>query len=179
MGSDRLPVGTIFDGSANNYFALAIRYSFGLMGEAVYADITGVQLEIGTTATSFRRNANSLQGELAACQRYYWRENIGGTYSILGTGIVGNSSTNAVVGVTFPVAMRVPPTSAEWTNLHLGDMQAFAHAVTSLNVGSTGASTTRTSLGIACSGGGMTAYRATLLHCEGGSPSYFALSAEL
>jgi hypothetical protein len=36
-------------------------------------DIWGVQVETGNVATAFQTATGTLQGELAACQRYYWR----------------------------------------------------------------------------------------------------------
>jgi hypothetical protein len=75
-------------------------------------DIWGVQLEPGSTATTFRRNANSLQGELAACQRYYYREVPIAAGSRLGVGYVINA-TGASALTSFPVQMRVAPTALE------------------------------------------------------------------
>jgi hypothetical protein len=72
-------------------------------------DIWGVQLEAGSVATPFRRNANSIQGELAACQRYYWRTQSTGTFTWFANGHV-DSATAGSCGMNYPVPMRATPT---------------------------------------------------------------------
>ena len=78
----------------------------GTAGTNDYFEITGVQLELGSTATTFSRAGGTLQGELAACQRYY--QTINTTSDILGIGSA-YSSTNAYIFRPFPVTMRATP----------------------------------------------------------------------
>jgi hypothetical protein len=77
-------------------------------------DIWGVQVETGTVATPFRLNANSLQGELAACQRYYYRITADVLNSRFGNGHNLITTVGSIL-TFFPVTMRIPPTALEQT----------------------------------------------------------------
>ena len=89
-----------------------IQFSFthnGSSGNNLGGLWTGLQVEVGTTATSFRRNQNSTQSELATCQRYYQVYGGEPTNIVIGQGCV-TTSTNTVINIPLLVEMRSAPT---------------------------------------------------------------------
>ena len=82
------------------------------MASGVSVWLTGVQLELGSTATTFSRAGGSIGGELAACQRYYYRfvgsQTSGSTIANICNASM--QSASAASGIfEYPVQMRVAP----------------------------------------------------------------------
>ena len=105
----------------------------GTAGAADYYEITGVQVEVGSVATQFTRAGGTIQGELAACQRYYQRRTSTNSYAIYATSYV-TSSTNVVAYAQLPVTMRVVPTSVDFSTLAQESPGAFLGAITAVTV---------------------------------------------
>ena len=72
--------------------------------------ITGVQLEVGDTATSFEHR--SVNEELIMCYRYYYRLN-GDNNKTYMIGMSDNDNVNIYGFLHFPVPMRTAPTAIE------------------------------------------------------------------
>jgi hypothetical protein len=100
--------GTATLSSSATQIAIQLAYlPVGTAGANDYFEVTGVQLQTGSTASSFRRNAPSIQAELAACQRYYQLN----TSWYQPTGATAFSNGARTLVVNFPVPMRATPTS--------------------------------------------------------------------
>jgi len=108
-----LGTGTTFSGTAGawvgaNYLSATGATSVLATNGATFY-ITGVQLEKGSTATSF--DMRPYGTELALCQRYYYRIKSTGD-NCFGSGWAG-SGTQGIVMIPYPVTMRTKPTALE------------------------------------------------------------------
>jgi hypothetical protein len=84
----------------------------------------GAQLEIGSVATNFTRTGGTIQGELSACQRYYYR--FGGLNAYQGFGLgYAKGTTTVQFPLVNPVTMRISPTSIDYSTLTAFDGTSF------------------------------------------------------
>jgi hypothetical protein len=89
----------------------------GTAGANDWYEITGIQLEVGSVATTFKRSngaGGTIQGELAACQRYYIRYNGAIQYAVLSPTGIAKSTTAGQIPFSAPVPMRVKPSSLDY-----------------------------------------------------------------
>ena len=166
------------DGTANSLY-IVLQPLSNQTSSGAYYEVAQAQLEIGSVATAFSRAGGTLQGELAACQRYYWRNTSNAAYAPLSLVTGASSTTVAYVPFFFPVDMRVAPTAIEYptsfTGLSLGD-GTNRTAVTGLSLDSPSTRSTNLNATVAS---GLTQYRPTFLQCNNASTAYIAFSAEL
>jgi hypothetical protein len=98
-------------------------------------DFWGAQAENGSTATAFQTATGTIQGELSACTRYYWRlsaadATVTNRFFAMGQ---ANGTGQALITISNPVKMRGVPTASAGPN---------SNSFNLLNAGSAGIATT-------------------------------------
>jgi hypothetical protein len=141
-------------------------------------EIWGVQAEIGSVATAFQTATGTIQGELAACQRYYYRiSSEGKNYIPINTAGYFESTTKYIARHQHPVAMRTNPTTLDYANLSVIDTSGTFYAASSVAIDTN----TNNSLTMICnftvSGATATRFGSVLVNNNTGA--YFGVGAEL
>jgi hypothetical protein len=141
-----------------------------------YWQITGAQWEIGNTATEWQLMTGTIQGELAACQRYYYRTSDTAVFANYGMGYA-DQTTSLYASVKLPVSMRVKPTSVDYSTLCAHIYNVTAASLSAVTLESTGVSRDwGTVLGTTS---GLTQFRPYGLNNNNSSSGYIGFSAEL
>jgi hypothetical protein len=146
----------------------------GTNGATFY--ITGVQLEKGSTATSF--DYRPYGTELALCQRYFWRNKSGGSGASVGVGYMATATIFRGYA-QFPVSMRAAPTFTIVTD---GGTLVINTGVGNLAITTTGGTLNTDSGCISLdTGSSGTAGQGAVIFSNGGSANaaYLQFSSEL
>ena len=138
-------------------------------------DVWGVQVEAGSVATAFQTATGTIQGELAACQRYYFRSISTATNALLSSYGINNSTTLAFIPVQLPTSMRTKPASVDYANIELSDfIGEFAISALVIDAGST------PNIGLVqVTSTGLTQFRPNAIRNDANAAGYIAFSAEL
>jgi hypothetical protein len=147
----------------------------GTAGANDWFEITGVQIDVGNVALPFRTNGATIQGELAACQRYYWRQTASGANNCFINAGKTSSTTAVNMFLALPVTMRITPTVLDYSGGAIDDTGG-AYGFSALVIGAGGSGTNTVQLNATVTGA--TSGRYATLRANGGS-DYLGLGAEL
>lgn len=144
-----------------------------------YWEMAEAQLET-ESLTAFRRNAPSIQGELAACQRYYYRVVGGAAFSAMPVINTGSTNASTILGaIVLPVQMRAFPHTLEAFGLRAVNLKDdWTTAVTNVTLSSGWASLQSPGVTFT-TGGGMTPNEFFRIGANNNGGAYIGLSAEL
>jgi hypothetical protein len=177
------PTSTTFVSFANTYAipstAKTVRVALqptGTVANAVALYYGNIQLEVGSSASTFSRAGATIQGELAACQRYYFRNTQTANNQHLTPFGTAVSSTAAAIDVFFPVSMRTNPTAIESANLAVTDGANARTNVTSVTFNASSNLVANCEYNVAS---GLTQYRPYSLFNQTSTTAYVGFSAEL
>ena len=148
----------------------------GTAGANEWYQIEGVQVEYGSYATTFSRAGGTIQGELAACQRYFepLASGADATNELLGT-LQAYSTTQAFGSLKFMVQKRGNPTLtvSSGTAFRVRNTTAATLSTTALAAGTT---TPREAVLTATVASGLSAGSATVLEVNSASAYIWAES---
>jgi hypothetical protein len=136
-------------------------------------DIWGVQVEYGSYATPFQTATGTIQGELAACQRYYYRIQNDSTNAYTNITGIAYSATGIAAFVPLKTTMRVTPTAVDFASLRSFDATNTA-TITAITLSA--ASPNVAALDVTASS--LTQYRPYVI-LGNTVPSFIGFSAEL
>jgi len=158
-----------------NLFELEILYTQA-GGANVYLEIAAIQIEVGSAATPFSRAGGTLAGELAACQRYYWRytaATASGNYMPFGMGHAVDAN-NARFMFQYPVSVRATPTLTFTAASTF--QKSYGTSFTSIATAEVGRNSTSVDV---VKTGEFAANQAVLVSAAGNQTAYIEVSAEI
>jgi hypothetical protein len=139
-------------------------------------DFWGVQVEYGSKATPFQTaSGGSIQGELAMCQRYYFRFTGPDVYSTYGIGYY-TTTTAGVIDMPHPVPLRTKAASVDFGNVAIQNASAAIAGITGLTISQ--GSLKETSLDFTVGSGGTLGQACRFLN-NANANGFIGLSAEL
>lgn len=144
---------------------------------ALTIDIAGFQIENGSVATQFSRSAGTIQGELAACQRYFLKYGGNQTYETFPGVLLSYSTTQGEGPIALKSTMRTTPTVA-FSTLKISDVATYNLAVTNLTI-TTNTSGPDAAYLVFTVASGATSGKTNLLRTDGSTAGYLTFSAEL